>query len=90
MIANVIKGTPPRGLIGGGGDLYLFDLEGDNPLPRWVYKGKIVGETFIRADRQGYEHIPQEFYAALDRAWHAPNSYVEFEDPMESLEVQGA
>ena len=87
MIAHVFKGKSlTRGTIGGHGNVYLFDLEGI----RWEYKGKVVGETFIPADVQGYEHIPQEFYAALDQAWSHPNGFIEFEDPMESLEVQGA
>lgn len=90
MIASVIKGAVTRGVVssGPGHDVYVFELEGYDL--RWEYKGKSHGDTFIPVDVQGYEHIPQEFYTALDRAWHAPNNYYEFEDPYESLEVQGA
>ena len=86
MIANVMKSkdqTRTRGIIGPG-DLYIFEL---GYALRWEYKGKVVGESFIPADMQGTEHIPQEWYAALDRAWHDPNGWVEFEDPYEALEA---
>lgn len=89
MIANVIKGAITRGRVtaGLGSDTYVFEL--DRAL-RWVYKGKHVADTFIPVDVQGYEHIPQEFFKALDAAWCDPNGYYEFEDPYETLEVQGA
>lgn len=74
---------------GPGSDVYLFQLEGYDL--RWIYKGKVVGEHFVPADMQGYEHIPQEFYASLDRAWHDPNGHDEFPDPfLDSLAVAGA
>ena len=90
MIASVQKGAITRGYIsaGTGSDVYMFSLEGY--ALSWVYRGKRVGEGFIPSDVQGLDHIPFEWYQALDRAWHAPNHYYEFEDPMESLEVQGA
>ena len=96
MITNVHKyADHTSGVIGARGDaLCLFRLEpireGDLGS-RWVYKGKVVGDTFIPADVQGYEHIPQEFYASLDRAWSDPNGHDEFPDPfLDNLEVAGA
>lgn len=97
MNTNVHKyADHTSGVISGGfdSDVYMFRLEpireGDLGT-RWVYKGKIVGHTFIHADTQGYEHIPQEFYASLDRAWNDKNGHDEFPDPfLDSLEVAGA
>lgn len=101
MIANVMKtpdGRLTRGYVsaGPGSDTYVFALERGSKVAlvryslRWDYKGKSVGESFIPADVQGYEHIPQEFYAALDQACHAPNGFFEFPDPfLDSLEVAG-
>jgi hypothetical protein len=85
-----------QGLIsaGPGSDVYLFHLapirEGDMG-EFWAYKGKVVGEHFVPGDVQGYEHIPQEFYASLDRAWSNPHGLDEFPDSLlDSLEVAGS
>lgn len=91
-----------RGTVRGQGDsdTYVFDLtpmstfglhgpQGDM-FNRWVFKGKIHYDVFIPVDVTGYEHIPQEFYAALDQAF-VTDSPVEFPDPLlDSLAVQGA
>ena len=57
---------------------------------RWTYRGKVHHDVFITVDAQGYERIPQEFYAALDEAY-VTQGPVEFPDPfLEDLTVQGA
>lgn len=97
MITNVHKYSDhTSGVIGAGhgSDVYMFRLEpireGDLG-ERWAYKGKVVGQTFIPDSATGYEHIPQEFYASLDRAWLDPSGHDEFPDPLlDNLEVAGA
>lgn len=70
-------------------DMYTFEL--DYMTARWKYIGKQHGPTFISAKDQGYEHIPQEFYAALDAAWNDPNGFHEFPDPLlDDLAVAGS
>lgn len=73
---------------GRASDAYYFNL--DYLHARWKYLGKLAGGTFISAEAQGHEHIPEEFYMALDAAWADPNGHHEFEDPFETLEVQGS
>jgi hypothetical protein len=88
MIANVMKaGILTRGYVTAGrsSDLYVFDL--DDFFLTWKYRGKHVGESFIGADVQGSDHIPPEWFAALECAWHSHNGFCEFEDPHESLEA---
>jgi hypothetical protein len=103
MIANVMSAGPlTRGTVRGlsDSDTYVFDLVSvpGFALPgdvapssrRWVYQGKVTHDVFIPAGIQGYEHIPQEFYGALDKAW-VTNAPVEFPDPfLDNLAVQGA
>jgi hypothetical protein len=74
-----------------GEDVYFFEVR-PRPPNDWVYLGKRVGhDAFIPADTQGYEHIPQEFYMALDKAWGDPNGHAEFPDPfLDDLAVAGA
>lgn len=71
-------------------EVYCFTLDKYNL--RWIYQGKRVGhDAYIPTSVQGYEHIPQEFYAALDAAWHSDNGFVEFPDPLhDNLEAAGA
>lgn len=103
MYAGPLTRGTVRGL--GDSDTYVFDLvylpgylkPGDVDLvpmrlggERWVYQGKVYGDTFIPAATQGYEHIPQEFYAALDKSY-VTNMPVEFPDPfLDDLATQGA
>jgi hypothetical protein len=102
MIGDWYSDPRARGTIRGASDsdTYLFDLtplssfglhgQQGTPYTRWIYQGKVTGDVFIPAATQGYEHIPQEFYAALDQAYmtHEP---VEFPDPfLDNLAVQGA
>jgi len=95
MIANVMYAGPlTRGTIRGASDsdTYVFDLVAFHAFDakRWHYQGKVHHDVFIPADVQGYEHIPQEFYAALDQSY-VTNLPVEFPDPfLEDLAVQGA
>lgn len=100
MIANVMYAGPlTRGTVRGMGDsdTYVFDLvsmpyeaRGTEGWKRWVYQGKVHGDVFIPAGMQGYEHVPQEFFAALDQAY-VTNMPVEFPDPfLDDLMVQGA
>lgn len=95
MVANVMYAGPlTRGTVRGLGDsdTYIFDLVAFHAFDarRWQYQGKVHHDVFIPADVQGREHIPQEFYAALDQAY-VTNLPVEFPDPfLDSLAVQGA
>lgn len=99
MIANVTYAGPlTRGTVRGMGDsdTYVFDLAPAKTVEdvvvcrRWKYQGKVHADVFIPAGVQGYEHIPQEFYHALDQAW-VTDSPVEFPDPfLDDLMVQGS
>lgn len=95
--AVMSRGTV-RGL--GDSDTYVFDLAPlsrfslhgvqGTPSTRWEFRGKVHHDVFIPSDVTGHEHIPQEFYAALDQAY-VTNSPVEFVDPfLDDLAVQGA
>lgn len=92
MIANVYHDGPTvRGIIARerSSDLYVFELSAMHA--RWEFKGKVqTYGPFIPADQLGYEHLPQEFYAALDEAW-TTGHFAEFPDPfLDNLEVAGA
>lgn len=96
MVANVTYSRGPDGTVSHGtvrglsdSDTYVFD-SGPWPNTRWIFRGKVSHDVFIPASVTGYEHIPQEFFAALDESY-VTNSPVEFPDPLlDSLAVQGA
>jgi hypothetical protein len=93
MIANVTtENGVTVGRIGStANDVYMFEFAYSGWSGwDWKYKGKVLPSgPFIPADVQGAEFIPDEFYNALDLA-RITNSPVEFEDPFDALEVQGA
>jgi hypothetical protein len=94
MVCNVTKQPGlVRGIItsmtDGPSDQYIFDL--NYMTARWEYVGKVHGPSFISAKDQGMEHIPVEFYDALDLAMIDPNGHYQFPDPfLDSLEVSGS
>lgn len=80
--------TEARISAGPASDVYFFRLS--YVQARWEYVGKLAGASFISNKAQGYEHIPQEFWAALDAAWIHPSGMHEFPDPLlDDLEVAG-